>query len=150
LVLFGAMLWFTPEMFDPRQWGEHTFIPTVAGVSLVIILFTWVLQFRGRALHPAESALRSFYNSIGVDSKVAGLADLVVSADLDRAPRRAPAFDCGIPPAPRIDSPAELDRYWETLCKPDGKPRYSLNVKRVKLQQIAGDLVLASLKLRIL
>ena len=43
-----------------------------------------------------------------------------------------------------------MDRYWETLCKPDGKPRYSLNVKRVKLQQIAGDLVLASLKLRIL
>jgi hypothetical protein len=150
LVLLGLMVWSNPRVLQPAHWHEQPFLLVALGTTLLMVLVFAVLGVLRRRLHPAERALHEFYGTASVDKKVSGLADSVVSADLDRSARRPPAFDCGVPQAPRIDSPEELDRYWNTLLKPDGKPRYSLSVKNVQLASLADDMVLAQFRLRVM
>jgi hypothetical protein len=150
LVLVALMIWTDSRVLQPAHWHEQPLLPVALGTTLLLVLVFAVLGVPRRRLHPAERALHEFYGTASIDKKVSGLADNVVSADLDRSARRPPAFDCGVPQAPRIDSPEELDRYWNTLLKPDGKPCHSLSVKNVQLTSLADDVVLAKFRLRVM
>ena len=144
----GLALW-APETLPPEVWLTDPRFPlsVAVGVGLIAVI---LFDYRKRRRMPsAERTLRDFYSAAAsVDDNVKGLAQFVVLADLDGAPRKQPPVNptAKLPP---LKNPKEVDQYWVNLGKLSPKHRHVISVEDVKFSEVSPEMVLASLKLRV-
>jgi uncharacterized protein (TIGR03382 family) len=151
LVVVGLMAFLIardPANWNPATWSENATTPIAGALSLYVV-GAWAWLFRRRSkLHPAERVLRDFYATLNDDGKIRQLEDFVTSPDFDDSDRRETPFG---PKAtiPRITNGPELDFYWNTLIRGNGRPRAGVDVVGIRMQELADDLRLAYVRLRV-
>jgi hypothetical protein len=147
-LLVALPLWAMQPVPKPSLWLQDPSFPLLCAVWVGMAVLLVRVYLRIKRMHPAEKVLRDFYAEVYSESKIRRLEEFVISDDFDGQPRKTPPFEITRELLPPTNGP-ELDSYWTTLRNPTGKGFYKANIRSLTWQEIAPDLRLAYVKVRL-
>lgn len=145
-----AVAYAAPESVSPHNWIADPRFAFVLSISLFMAAVSLVVIVRRRRMDDIERTIHDFYETVSdCQGQAHDLMQFVVQSDFDGFARR----DCPIPTRRPLPIPADrnaLDRYWNLIVKGTSGRITSFDVDEIKQSEIAPDLRLVFVKLRLI